>query len=143
MHSKTVEDMERQLQLWKLCSACLVEFDRDVLCVVDEVHVCREHFEAEPDSYRTDQQVRSGSLEPATTKPIIETGGGFIVFFVEGQVRVEPQILLQLLETFVRLSPRKQFLAYGAEQMYRVPSHQSRHLRRDRVSGRTVAPQEP
>jgi len=132
-----------RLLIWSLCSACLMELDWNVLCVEHEVHVRREDLQAVPDGYRADQQVRSGSLQATPTKPIVETGGGFIVFFVEGQIRVKPQIFLELIETFVRLSAGKKFLAYGAEQLYRVASHQSRQLHRDLIGGRTVAAQEP
>ena len=59
-----------------------------------------------------------GTLQSSLTKAIIIPGGGFVVLFVQRQIRVEPQIFLELLEAFVRLSAGKQFLADGSEHLH-------------------------
>ena len=92
-----------------------MKFEWNVLCVSEEVGVGRKKFEASSDRHCTDEQVRSRALEALLTQTIVVSRGGFIVLFVEVEIRVESQILLELLEPFVRLSPGEQFLAYGAK----------------------------
>ena len=110
-----------------------MKLDRDVPGVSGEIGIGRENLQAVPDRDGADEQVRPGTLQASLTKAIIIPGGGFIVLFVQRQIRVEPQIFLELLEAFVRLSAGKQFLADGAEQLHHITPHQARDLLRNRV----------
>jgi hypothetical protein len=110
-----------------------VKLDRDVFGVSGEVCIGRENLQAVPGRDGAYQQVRPGTLQASLAKAIIISGGGFIILFVHRQIGVEPQIFLELLEAFVRLSAGKQFLADGAEQLHRIAPHQARDLLRNRV----------
>ena len=80
-------------------AAKAVKFDGNMLRVAIEIRVGGEDFQSVPDCRSADEQVRARALDAAVAKPIVEPGGGFIVFLVQRQIRVEAEIFFELFET--------------------------------------------
>jgi len=118
-----------------------VQFDWQVFREFDEVRVRGEDPHPVSHGHGADHQVGSGALDPFAAASVIVGGGVFVILLVQREIRIEPQVFLELLEVFLRLRAREDFLPDAAQHLHRVVPNQSCHLDAKWVIALTVAPQ--